>query len=380
MTAAATLSEFTVDQLTNARSLAFVQLVGLLAERARQAGGVERLSDDTRVALIAKAFTDRYPRSLHSDLMEKAISGQWTKAAVNAGTTLEPAWAAPLAVFRPLTEAFVDYARPASIIGKLLSLPLASRVPFGVRVPAATAGGTYAWIGEGAPAPVGNMALTSITLPIAKAGGILIVTNELLALDGGPASAMALRRELVRGLSQFLDAQLTDPTVAATTASPASITFAAPSFGSAGPTAANALTDIKRLIETFIASNPDASSIVLLMSPGQATALAIATNAQDLGSDGGRLFGVPVLTGAIGSRIVILDRSALLVADDGGLDVAASQHGSVELDTTPTSPITASSAYVSLWQANMTGLKIDRTISWKMARPSSVLYTNTSYV
>jgi hypothetical protein len=234
-------------------------------------------------------------------------------------------------------------------------------------------------VGQGFPKPAGNVQLQSATLPILKASGIIVVTSELLKLTA-PASAVVLRREMIRGMSQYLDAQLTDPTVSAVTnVSPASLTNAAPSMASAGSSAANAATDIKKLLETFTATNPNVETMALLMSPGVAVAMAIATNSQTLGPNGGTLFGVPVHTGQIGSRVIVLDPSALLLADDGGLNVTVARHASVEMDTSATSPVTAGSVYVNLWQAGLVGLKIDRFINYRMARANSVLYTNVSY-
>ncbi|HKE87021.1 MAG TPA: hypothetical protein VKB50_24865 [Vicinamibacterales bacterium] len=54
-----------------------------------------------------------------------------------------------------------------------------------------------------------------------------------------------------------------------------------------------------------------------------------------------------------------------------------STQGTIEMDTLPTSPITAGSALVpalvSLWRANLTAFRIDRFIAWKTARASSVV-------
>jgi hypothetical protein len=140
------------------------------------------------------------------------------------------------------------------------------------------------------------------------------------------------------------------------------------------------LTDIKLLVSTFIAANPDAASMVLLMSPAVATAVAVATGSDTLGPDGGRLFGIQVHTGTIGSRVIMLDPSALLVADDGDMDITIARHASLEMDTAGTSPPTAGTVMISIWQLGLVALKITRFVHWKMARANSVLYTNVNYV
>lgn len=371
-------SAFTDSQLTQAKANDFVRLVSCLVGVNSVYGGssARSLSNEIDLQRAFELHLSHYPRSVNAHYMQKGLD-LMTKAASNPGTTLEPSWAAPLAALRPLSEAFVELARPASLIGKLTT---ASRVPFNVSIPTQIGGGTYAWVGQGAPKPVGSLSLESTTLEIRKAAGLLVLTEELVKLTA-PSSIVTLRREMIRGMSKYLDAQFTDPTVAPVgNVSPGSITYAAPSIASAGSSAANAVTDIKKLIETFIAANPDANSIAILMSPGVATAMAVATGSQTLGPNGGQLFGVDVHTGAIGSRVVILDPSALLVADDGELDVTTARHASVEMESAPTSPVASGTVLLNLWTANLVGLKIDRFINWKMARANAVLYTNVAYV
>lgn len=367
---------YTPQQLREWQANDFIKLLSCASRRSKDESHAVHLGNELELGRCAEMFLERYPRSLHSDLMRKALDWQ-VKAAVNPGTTTEPSWAAPLAAVRPLVTAFVDASRPASLIGKLL--PMASRVPFNVSVPVVTGGGTYRWTGEGAAKPAGSLQLQSKTVLITKAAGILVLSAEVVDL-AAPGSDVLVRNELIRGMAQYLDAQLTDPTVAAVAGvNPASITNAAPSIGSAGASSANALTDAKLLLSTFIAANPNARNVVILMSPAGATALAVASNSQTLGPDGGTLFGVTVLTGAIGSRVVVLDPTALLIADDGGLDITISRQGSVELDTAGSSPPTAGTVWVSIWQQNLVGFKIDRLVNWRMARPNAVLYTNVAY-
>lgn len=311
--------------------------------------------------------------------IDKRVS-DWhrTKAVSNPGTTTEPAWAAPIAVVQPYGEALIELSKPMTLIGRVLEM--ARQVPFNISMPVQTGGGTYAWIGQGAPAPVGNMQLATATLPILKAGGIIVVSDELLKVTTLSA-VTALRGELTRGLAYFLDAQLVDPTVAAVpNVSPASITNQAPSIGSAGSSAANAATDAKKLMSDFMAANPGAEP-VLLMSPSVAVALAIATNSTTLTARGGSLFGATVLTSAaLGGRVVVLDPTALLVADENGLEVDISKQASVEMQNPATSPVTASTVLVNLWALNLTGLRVTRFINYKMARANAVLWTTVAYV
>ena len=78
--------------------------------------------------------------------------------------------------------------------------------------------------------------------------------------------------------------------------------------------------------------------------------------------------------------MIVLDPAALLIADDGLLDVTVARHAEIEMDTSPTSPPVAGTILVSLWQAGLTGIRFDRFIAWRMARANAVLYTNVQYI
>jgi Phage capsid family. len=83
-------------------------------------------------------------------------------------------------------------------------------VPFNVSVPAQTGGGTYQWVGQGAPKPVGKLAFSTITLSILKAAGIIVITEEL-ARTSTPSAEEVIRRDMIAGIAAFLDTQFIDP-------------------------------------------------------------------------------------------------------------------------------------------------------------------------
>jgi hypothetical protein len=260
------LSEYTADKVLLGRANDYVKFVSCLVQC------------QNRVQAAAEDFALKFPRSVNLDLV--------MKAGVTPGTTYEPGWS-PLAPLRLLQEAFITLARPQALLAKLDAL--VRHVPTNVSVPVQTGGATYAWVGQGAPKPIGNMQLQSVTLPPATAAGILITSSELMKVATA-ASVATVRADLGRGLAFYLDQQLTDPAVSAVTnVSPGSITTQAPSFGSSGTSAANCLTDLKKLYALFFAANQDAVSAVVFMSPANAAAAASATGWQALGADGGSL-------------------------------------------------------------------------------------------
>jgi hypothetical protein len=178
-----------------------------------------------------------------------------------------------------------------------------------------------------------------------------------------------------------LDQQFTDPTVAAVAGSnPGAITALAPTVGSSGTSQTNAATDFRALSTAFWAANPRAKAAVILTSPSNAVALANALNSDTCGPAGGTLKGYPVFTGSVGARVIVMDPTALIVSDAGGIAIDVSTQTSVELSTVPTSPITASSVIISMWQSNCVALRCERFINFRMAKPDAVVYSNVQYI
>jgi hypothetical protein len=81
-------------------------------------------------------FEQRWPRSIHLTVVQKA--------AVAAGGT--STWGSPLAELQPLASAFVQYLAPLTVVGRLQGMRV---VPFGIKIPRATAGTAVSWVGQG---------------------------------------------------------------------------------------------------------------------------------------------------------------------------------------------------------------------------------------
>ena len=77
----------------------------------------------------------------------------------------------------------------------------------------------------------------------------------------------------------------------------------------------------------------------------------------------------------------MLDASQILIADEGDVEVTASNSALVQLDSAPAEPTAASTVLISLFQRNLTGLKIVRRINWVRAATTAVRYISAaSYV
>lgn len=297
----------------------------------------------------------------------------YLKAAVAPGTTTDATWASPL-INNTVSADFLELLRPATILGRIPGL---RDVPFNVKVPSQTAGGTYGWVGESKPKPVTKLAFSSDTLGVNKVAGIIVLTEELVRLSNPKAEAL-VRADMIAGIARFLDQQFIDPAVAAVAGvNPASITNGAPTAAAT----ANPLADIMGLISHFSTNNIPVDGLTFIMSPANALSLSFRSNLDGspefpgLSINGGNYRGINFVTSnTAGTNVVALQPALILYADDGGVTIDASREASLQMDSAPDSPIVATTVMVSLWQANCVGLRAERFITWKRVNTNAVKY------
>lgn len=308
------------------------------------------------------------------------------KAAVAVANTTDSVNAGPLVQLQQATDEFLDLLRPATIIGRIPGL---HRVPFNIRVPIATSDPTAYWVGEGQVKPVSAAAFDSITLSFAKAVGITVMTEELLRFSSPSAEAL-LRNGLVNAVAYLTDRTFVDPTAASTGSSPASITNGVSAVAPTGTTADAFRDDFATLLATYLAANYALSGLVILMTSQQALKLSLMRNTlgnkefPELGANGGSIEGVPVITSenipaaggspTDGYPIIAMHAPSIYLADDGGVNIDMSREASLQMDSAPDSPQTASTVMVSMWQTNNVALKAERFITWRKARSGAVQY------
>lgn len=309
------------------------------------------------------------------------------KTAIAAASTTDSTWAGPLVTYNNLQEEFIELLRPLSVISRLPGL---RRVPFNIKVPRETGGTTAYWVGQGSPKPVSKGALDTVTLDFAKVAGITFQTQELLRFSQ-PNSEQLLINSLVKAITYLVDRDFLDPAKAvATGVSPASITNGSTSITASGLTADAFRADFARLLALYTVANYSLDGLVIVMTQTQALRLGLMRNDfgnkefPDLNKDGGNIEGIPVITSenivanggspADGWIIVALNASDILLADDGAVDIDISTEASIQADSAPDSPSTASTVLISLWQNNLVGIRCERFITWVKARTDSVVY------
>lgn len=330
------------------------------------------------VMQAAATFEKRHPNSRALEMVRKS--------AVLPGTTTDSAWGAPLSPLAPLGEAFVEYLRPMTVIGRMQGF---RAMPFNVRAPRATSGTAVGWIGQGRPMIVSEMAFESMTFKTSKIGGVVVLTKEL-ALAGDPDSAQLIRQDLSAAVAQFSDQSFLDPALAEVDdVSPASITYGAPSVASTGTTAA-AFRDDFRALCNLVTSNMTAPYLV--MKPTTAIALATLGDSSNLlkniSAKGGDVAGIPVIVSANtpsdadspGDDLIFLIDAAEIFMNEGGIELDASENTIVEMSSMPDSPPTGSTLLRSLWQSNLIALLVKRYIRWQPRRSGAVAYlTGVNY-
>lgn len=364
-------------------------------------------------ANVAKgtAFT-RYAMALMAskgNLMQAVeISKRWDdqtpevstvlKAAVAAGTTTDAAWAKPLVEYQNMASEFAELLRPQTIIGRIPGL---RNVPFNIKVPRQTGGSSASWVGEGAPKPVSALAFDQISLGVTKLAGIVVMTDELVRFSNPSAEAI-VRQDLIDTIVQTMDRDFVDPANAGTTAvKPASITYGVTPVVASGTDADAVRTDVQALMGKFVAVNLSLAGAVWIMTEMQALALALMLNplgqrefpdVQINGDSGGRFFGLPIVLSenipanagsgspvvGAGARIILAKASEIMLADDGETLLDASNQASLQMDSAPTNPPTATTVMVSLWQMNLVGIRAERFINWTKRRPGAVQFIDSA--
>ena len=312
------------------------------------------------------------------------------KATVEAGTTLDTTWAAPLVQYQNFAGDFVDYLRPRTILGQFGTngIPSLNRIPFNVRIAGQTTGGNAYWVGEGAPKPLTAFDFNDTELRWNKIATIAVLTNELIRFSD-PSAERLVRDGLAAAVIERADIDFVDPAKAAVAnVSPASITNGIAGIASSGNTAEDIRADIAALWAPFIAARNAPRNAVYLMD--STTALALSMMQNPLGQseypgitmNGGTFMGVPVIVSDYlpvdsgGGMVILLNASDIWLADDGQVTIDASREASLQMLDNPTnnSSTGTPTTMVSMFQTNSTAFLAERFINWQRRRASAVAW------
>jgi HK97 family phage major capsid protein/HK97 family phage prohead protease len=317
------------------------------------------------------------------------------RAAVAAGTTTDTAWASPLVEYQNMVSEFAELLRPKTIIGRIQGL---RRVPFNINLPRQTSGSSASWVGEGAPKPVSALGFDQISLGMTKLAGIVVISDEL-ARSSSPSAEQIVRQDLIATIVQTMDSDFVDPDNAgATNVKPASIINGVTPVTASGDDIAALKADLRALRRKFIQANMSLSGAVYLMPETLADTIADMQNPlgqaefRNMGDETPRIGRIPVITSenipanagsgepltGVGDRIILLKADEILLADDGQTLLDASREASLQMDSAPTNPPTATTVMTSLWQMNLVGIRAERFVNWSKRRAGAAQWIDSA--
>jgi HK97 family phage major capsid protein len=301
------------------------------------------------------------------------------KTAVLPGST--SGWGKPIAEPNKYSAAFIETLRPLGVLGRLTGF---RTVPFNTRFPHSTSGASVFWTGQSQVTAMSSMALETVEFEFAKICGIIPLTKEL-ASNSDPAVEALVRADLAAGVAKFCDEQFLDPTVSEiTTVRPASITSGATEIVSSGGSAVQVEADMTTL---FASVTTNKTSAFLVMREDVAIGLAKlrTTTGDRLFPElerSGTIWRVPVVTSGnvpadpgspSNDLIVLLDTSEIFLSQ-GDVEFDVVQNVTVQMNTSPDSPETASTVMVSFFQRGLIGVGVRRYICWAPRRSNAVAF------
>ncbi|MGY6354052.1 phage major capsid protein [Citrobacter amalonaticus] len=301
------------------------------------------------------------------------------KAAVGAGTTTDPKWAGALVEYQEYALDFVEYLRPQTIIGRFGQggIPALRQVPFNIRIPAQTSGGSANWVGQGKAKPLTKFDFESITFSFAKVAAIAVLTDELIRFSN-PAADALVRNALAEAVIARLDTDFINPAKAeVANVSPASVTNGIVAVPSTGDPDA----DAEAAFAQFVSNNLQPTGGVWIMSSTNALALSMKKNAlgqkmyPEMTLLGGTFQGLPAIVSQYaGTNLTLLNAPDIYLADDGGVAVDMSREASLEMESEPTgdSITPTGTELVSMFQTNSVAIRAERWINWKRRRTAAV--------
>lgn len=284
------------------------------------------------------------------------------------GTTTDPGFAAPLVQTDTYKGDFLELLRNATIFDKLQGY---RSVPFNVKINGQLTGGTAEWVGEGAKKPLTNPTFNNIEIKEHKLAAITVYTQELLR-RADPAIDQLVLNDLIEATKALIDTTFLGSQAQSDT-TPAGILNGVTAITPSGTTAAQIESDLLKLIQTFIAANLTTDNSYFLMSETRAMQYALLRdalgntyfNGMSFAGAARTLLGIPVVTSqSVGDKVILVKMSELLVAQDGGVDVAYSDQATL---------VDGSTTH-NLWQENKFAIRVEKFITWAKRRAIAAAY------
>jgi hypothetical protein len=211
------------------------------------------------------------------------------------------------------------------------------------------------------------MSLTGAQQSPLKAHAVVVVSQELAKSTIGNATAL-IQNEMQNSLAVVTDSAFLNV-----------LTNGVAAFTSSGATSESVLTDIAGLLQAV--GTGQGSRLYLITTPLIAKMLSVigttTTSGQrafpDMTPLGGVLCGIPCLVSdAVTEGQIILADASGIAAGSGDVLLQELNEAAIEMETAPSSPPTASTNFLSLWQNNLTAIVIERWFVATRLRSNSV--------
>ncbi|HAV6054918.1 TPA: phage major capsid protein [Acinetobacter baumannii] len=283
------------------------------------------------------------------------------------GTTTDAGFAAPLVHRDTYTGDLIELLRNATIFDKLKGY---RSVPFNIEISGQLSGGSAQWVGEGERKPLTNPTFGNVEVDEHKLAAITVYTQELLR-RADPAIDRLVLDDLIEASKALIDTTFLG-TQAETSTTPIGVLNGVTAITPSGTTAAQIEADLMKLITAFVTANLSTDNSYFLMSETRAMQYALLRDAlgntyfNGMNFNGTRsLLGIPVVTSqAVGDKVILVKMSELLVAEDGGVDVAYSDQGTL---------VDGSTTH-NLWQENKFAIRVEKFITWAKRRAIAAAY------
>ncbi len=305
-----------------ARSIAAARLVRAYAASK---GDIERAQHFAK-----KAWSDDLGKVVAATFEKAMAAGDFT----GGGFMIPPEF----------SDQIIDLLRPRSVV-RAMGTPTVPMPRGTLTIPKQTGDVSASYVGENQDITQSAPAGGQIVLSAKKLAALVPVSNDLLMASAGDSADRFIRDSLVRHIATREDrAFIRDEGVDGT---PKGLRYwAKTTVASSGTTAANIESDLVSMINTMESANVDMSNPVWLMSPrSKNKLLTLRDGSGNLiypeirpGSDGmSRLYGWPVFTttniptnlgGGSDSEVYLVNVPDLIIAEQGGMEITASEEAS----------------------------------------------------
>lgn len=266
-----------------------------------------------------------------------------------------------------IATTFLPLLRNASIFARLLEAGMV-RVPLRQRITIMTGSATGRVRSEGNVIVVSRPGSAKYFLEPKSAAGIAIFSNEFVngLTDGGEATLSSTLRDAI---AVSADAQFLDDAEDGLT----------PVYVSTGSTADAAAADLKRMVDAVA---PTAQSRLLwAMAPdvGRAASTLMSGDSfmfPEMSPTGGSMINVPAMVAdSMAEGTIGLFDAAGFAGEMESINLRHAKHATVQMDSNPDSPPTASTTLVNLWQADLHGLLTEAYFGSQRLRDSAFAKT-----